>query len=311
MKHLKHAISYISVILFLFVGLQNARAQQTPAFAEYDFNPYLINGAYAGLAPSTEVSLNNSGFFNNIEGSPSSFALSIHSPFSRGKVGLGAGFIRDEIGVTTSTSAFATYSYKIFFDTKDNRPYWQIYTPNSLSFSISPGVQQFQDNLLELGIMDDPNFAANIDATIPTVGVGILLNLQSFYVGLSAPNVLGDALASNDQKLDLSSPFYGYLGYRFFSDMFEEIMIKPSMLLRSEKGAPLQIDTNVSFSYKNRFELGTGYRSNSSINLLAGVYLLKNIRAVYNYNLSFNDSPLGNTHGIIVSYLFGDGYARD
>ncbi|CAN0604832.1 unnamed protein product, partial [Ectocarpus sp. 12 AP-2014] len=38
--------------------------------------------------------------------------------------------------------------------------------------------------------MGDPNFAANIDATIPTVGVGILLNLANFYVGLSAPNIL-------------------------------------------------------------------------------------------------------------------------
>jgi type IX secretion system PorP/SprF family membrane protein len=159
--------------------------------------------------------------------------------------------------------------------------------------------------------MNDPNFAANIDATIPTVGVGILLNLANFYVGLSSTNIIGDALASNDQNLDLQSPLYGYLGYRFFSNRFEEIMIKPSVLLKQESGAPIQIDTNISFSYKNKFELGTGYRSNSSINLLAGVYLLKNVRALYNYNLTFNDSPLGNTHGIMISYLFGDGYSVD
>ncbi len=311
MKQSKFHIAIVALSLLVQFGHQNLTAQQTPTFGEYNFNPYLINGAYAGLAPSTEVTLNNSGFFNNIEGSPRSFALSVHSPFNRGKVGLGAGFIRDVIGVTTSTSAFATYSYKIFFDTKNDRPYWQIYTPNSLSFSISPGVQQFQDNLLDLGIMGDPNFAANVDATLPTVGVGILLNLANFYVGLSAPNILGDALASNDENLDLQSPFYGYFGYRFFSNQFEEIMIKPSVLLKRETGAPLQIDTNISFSYKNKFELGSGYRSNSSINLLAGVYLLKNIRAVYNYNMAFNDSPLGNTHGIVLSYLFGEGYARD
>lgn len=93
--------------------------------------------------------------------------------------------------------------------------------------------------------------------------------------------------------------------------MFEEIMIKPSLLFKREAGAPVQIDTNISFSYKNRFELGAGYRSNSSINLLAGIYLLKNIRALYHYNVTFNDSPLGNTHGIVINYLFGDGYARD
>lgn len=285
-------------------------AQQTPLFAEYNYNPYLINAAYAGLAPSTEVSLSNSGFFNQMEGSPRSFSLSLHTPLNRGKVGLGAGLIRDEIGVTTSTNAFATYSYKIFFDTKKNRPYWQIYTPNSLSFAISGGLQQYQDNLLELGITDDPNFSQNINASIPTVGLGILLNLADFYVGLSAPNVLGDKLASDD-NLNLSNAYYGYLGYRFYSNIFEEIMIKPNLLMKYENGAPFQADINIAMSYKNKFELGTGYRTNSSINLLAGIYLFKNIRAIYNYNVAFNNSPLGNTHGIIVSYLFGEGYYRD
>lgn len=309
MKQIKTYIAFIALtILVSFYGL---RAQQTPTFSEYNYNPYLINPAYAGLTPSAEISLSNSGFFGRLEGSPRSFAMSLHSPINRGKIGLGAGFIRDEIGVTTSTSALATYSYKIFFDTKSNRPYWQIYKPNSLSFAISGGVQQYQENLLELGIMDDPNFAMNVDATIPTVGAGILLNLADFYIGLSSPNILGDALASNDENLDLSSPYYGYLGYRFFSDRFEELMIKPNVLLKYENGAPLQIDLNLAVSLKNKFELGTGYRTNGGINLLAGIYLFKNIRAIYNYNLTLNDSPLGNTHGIVVSYLFGDGFASD
>ncbi|TLF46886.1 PorP/SprF family type IX secretion system membrane protein [Maribacter aurantiacus] len=298
-------------IYFLFqIDGSKLQAQQTPLFAEYNYNPYLINTAYAGLAPSTEVSLSNTGFFNQVEGSPRSFALSLHTPLNRGKVGLGAGFIRDEIGVTTSTNAFATYSYKIFFDTKKNRPYWQVYTPNSLSFAITGGLQQYQDNLLDLGIVGDPNFAQNINASIPTIGLGILLNLADFLLGFSAPNVLGDTLATDD-NLDLSNAYYGYFGYRFYSNIFEEIMIKPNVLAKYENGAPFQVDFNIAMSYKNRFELGTGYRTNSSINLLAGVYLLKNIRAIYNYNLAFNNNPLGNTHGIVVSYLFGEGYHRD
>lgn len=311
MKYFSTSIGRFCAVVALLLGSTNGMAQQTPGFGEYNYNPYLINSAYAGLAASTELALGNTGFFNSIEGSPRSFAMSIHSPLNRGKIGLGTGFIRDEIGVTTSTSAFATYSYKIFFDTKNNRPYWQIYTPNSLSFAISPGVQQFQDNLLELGILDDPNFAANINATIPTVGLGILLNLANLYVGLSTPNVLGDALASNDQELNLSNPYYGYLGYRFFSNQFEEMMIKPNMLLKYEDGAPLQIDLNMAVSFKNRFEVGAGYRSNSSFNILGGIYLLQNIRAIYHFNFAANDSPLGNTHGLVITYRFGEGFYSD
>lgn len=300
----------VSTVVIMLVMLYNLKAQQTPTFAEYNYNPYLVNSAFAGLAPTAEIGISNFGSFNQFEGSPKSFALSYHSPFNRGKIGLGAGLIRDEIGVTTSTSAFATYSYKIFFDTKKNRPYWQIYTPNSLSFSISPGVQQYQDNLLELGIMDDPNFAMNINATIPTIGLGFLLNLADIYVGLSTPNVIGDMLATDD-NVDINVPYYGYLGYRFFSNKFEELMIKPNLLLKYENGAPFQVDFNVAVSFKNRFELGSGYRTNSSINILAGIYLFKNIRALYSYNITMNNSPLGNTHGIIATYRFGEGFPKD
>ncbi len=308
MNHSKRTIALSALIIG--ISISGLKAQQTPTFSEYNYNPYLINAAFAGLTPSAEIGISNSGFFNEFEGSPKTFALSFHSPFNRGKIGLGAGLIRDEIGVTTSTNAFATYSYKIFFDTKSNRPYWQIYTPNSLSFSISPGVQQYQDNLLELGIMDDPNFAMNINATIPTVGLGILLNLANVYVGLSAPNVIGDKLASDD-NVTINVPYYGYLGYRFFSNQFEELMIKPNVLLKYENGAPFQADINIAASFRNRFEIGTGYRTNASLNIMAGIYLFKNIRAVYSYNLAMNDSPLGNTHGIIATYRFGEGFPTD
>jgi type IX secretion system PorP/SprF family membrane protein len=307
MNYFIKTISLMVSIMVFSLGTIKSNAQQTPSFGEYNYNPYLVNAAYAGLAPNAEVTLGHSGFFNQFEGSPRSFAMTLHGPINRQKMGLGIGFVRDEIGVTTSTSGFATYAYKIFFDTKNNRPYWQVYSPNTLSFAISAGLNQFQDNLLELGIMGDPNFSQNINASVPTIGAGILLNLQNLYVGLSAPNLLGDALATDD-NLDLSTAYYGYLGYRFYTNQFEELMIKPNALIKMENGAPLQIDLNLALSFKNRFEVGAGYRTNTSFNILGGIYLLKNIRAIYHYNLATNDSPLGNTHGLVITYRFGDGF---
>ena len=301
-------------VLLSLLSYNSISGQQTAVFPEYNFNPFIINSAYAGLLPTTEATLTNSGFFNSIDGSPKNFSLSFHTPINvgraKGKIGVGAGLIRDQIGVTTSTSAFVAYSYKIFFDFKDDRPYWQIYQPGTLSFGITAGVQQYQDNLLDLGIMNDPNFSQNINATIPTIGIGFLFNHARFYAGISTPNLLGDSLASDD-NLDLKSPVYGYFGYRFYNNRFEDFMLKPSVLIKSEKGAPLQIDTNISLSYRNRFEVGAGYRTSSSINLLAGVYLFNNLRFIYHYNMALKDSPLGNTHGLMLSYRFGKGYIND
>jgi len=295
-------------VLLSFLSSNSIFGQQTAVFPEYNFNPFIINSAYAGLLPNTEASISNTGF-SSFEGSPKNFSLSFHTPLNDGKVGLGAGVIRDQIGVTTSTSAFAAYSYKIFFDFKDDRPYWQIYQPGTLSFGITAGIQQYQDNLLELGITDDPRFGQNINATIPTVGIGFLFNHARFYAGISSPNILGDSLASDD-NLQIESPFYGYFGYRFYNNLFEDFMLKPSVLLKSEKGAPFQIDTNISISYRNQFEIGTGYRSNSSINFLAGIYLIQNFRLIYHYNMAFKNSVLPNIHGLMLSYRFGKGYSR-
>jgi len=227
-----------------------------------------------------------------------------------GKIGIGAGFVRDQIGVTTSTTGFLAYSYKIFFDFKDNRPSWQLYQPGALSFGITAGIQQHQDNLMELGILNDPNCSQNVNASIPNIGISLLFNHARFYAGVSTPNILGDRLASED-NLDIKSPVYGYFGYRFYSNRFQELMIKPNILLKNENGAPLQADLNVAISFKNRFEIGAGYRTTSSANLLVGVYLLENLRFIYHYNLALKNSPIGNTHGLMLSYRFGDGYAKN
>ncbi|KAA5820840.1 type IX secretion system membrane protein PorP/SprF [Algibacter amylolyticus] len=301
-----------ALIAFAVVSLiSNASfGQQTPTFSEYNYNPFIINSAYAGLTQNTEVSLSNSGFFNDFEGSPSSLSLSGHGQMNRGKVGLGAGLIRDKIGVTTSTSFFAAYSYKIFFDFESNRPYWQHYSPGVISFGITGGVQQYQDNLTELGITNDPNFAQDINTTIPTIGLSFLFNHASFYAGFSAPNIMGNSLATN-KDVKLSTPVYGYFGYRILSDAFRNIMIKPNVLIKHEKDAPMQIDFNLATSFKNKFEIGVGYRTSSSVNLLAGIYLFNNLRFIYTYNIASNNSPLGNSHGIILSIQFKEGYAID
>lgn len=310
MNFRKKTTALIAIIGLTFSILNVAFAQQTPLFSEYNYNPFIINPAYAGGTPSTEFSVSNSGYFNQFEGSPKSFAFSGHGSINKKKIGIGAGISRDEIGVTTSTRFFAAYAYKIYFDFDSDRPYWQNYHPGVLSFGITAGILQYQDNLTELGIINDNVFAEDISSTVPTIGFGFLFNHNTFYVGFSSPNVVGDALVS-DKSFNITNTYYGYFGYRLYNNLFEDLMIKPNVLLKYENGAPLQADINVAVSFKNRFEFGTGYRTSNSFNLLAGIYLFNNFRFIYNYNLATNDSPLGNTHGFILSCQLGKGFSND
>jgi len=221
-------------------------------------------------------------------------------------MGLGGGLIHDEIGVTTSTAAFAAYSYRIPLNL-DDEPYWKVQEPTGISFGLTVGFQKYRENLLGLGLGADPLLTENINATLPIIGAGIVLNYAKFYLGLSTPNLLGDRFASED-NLDLQSPFYAYTGYRFYFSQFENVLLRPNLLLKYEKGAPIQADLNLSFTINSKFEFGLGYRTNSSINLLVGTYLFDSLRLVYSYNVAGKELTMGNTHGLSINFRLNRGF---
>lgn len=281
-----------------------AYSQQTPLFPAYNYNPFIINPAYAGMTPGSVVSLSHDRYTRKVEGTPVSSALSFQSPLPNNRMGVGAAVIDDRIGVTSATTATVAYSYQLLFDLKPGRNIWGGYDKHVFSFGMTAGIQRLHENLLELGVENDPLFAENLSETIPVIGAGILYNKVGYYMGISAPNLLGGRLAAR-HNLDVAVPVYGYLGYRFFADFYKEIMITPSALVKYEGGAPLQIDVNLSANLRNHIEIGAGYRSSSSINLLVGFYAVEQLRFVYHYTIGLKRPTLGNNHGIALSYAFG------
>ena len=283
-------------------------AQQTPTFTEYNYNPFIVNSAYAGVLRDSEATLSNIGFGSpEFQGSPRSLAFTFNAPLRNEKMGLGGGVINDEIGVTSATQIFGAYSYKVILN--DNiHPYWKVYDKTFISFGLRAGALIYNQDFLSLGLQDDPNFQENVNTTLPTVGAGVLFGHGNFFGGVSIPNLLGDAL-SNQNNLKISRPVYGYTGYHFVLNRYQpDFILKPSFLFKYENGAPFQIDTNLSLSFKNAIEIGAGYRTSSTLNAFLGTYIFKNFRALYSYSQGSGDSPLGKTHGIILSYRGGAGF---
>ena len=299
---------YIFLLVFNW-GVLSVFSQQTPTFTEYNYNPFIINSAYAGVPKNSEATLSTLGLVGSqdFQGAPRSFSFTFNTPLRNEKVGLGAGIINDEIGVTSATQIFAAYSYKVFLN--DNvYPYWKVYNRSFISFGLKAGALIYNQDLLSLGIINDPNFSENIASTLPTFGASVLVGHANFFAGISIPNILGDTF-SNQDNLKLSRPIYGYTGYHFLANKYNpDYTLKPSLLFKYEQGAPLQLDLNLSLNIKNIFEIGTGYRTNSSFNAVAGFYLFKNFRALYSYTQNGGNAPIANTHGIVLSYRTGNGY---
>ena len=295
----------ILIVVVLSTGFTDAIfGQQTPIFADYSYNSVVFNPAHAGFYPGTDIVLTSRGHLNAVEGSPKNIGLTINSPIARKNMGLGAGFYSDQVGVANVTGLFAAYSYKLFFNS-DSSTWWD-YNPHVLSFGITSGFMIYNENLLDLDIQNDPNFAKNINTIIPTIGAGVFYNREHIYIGLSAPNLLKDALSS-ESNLNIETPYYLYAGFRVFTTRFKEIMINPSVLIKSVSGAPIQVDFNTKINYKNKFEIGVGYRTNSSVNFLVGLHMSNNFRLLYNYNKTVNNNSM-NTHGIVLNFRLGNGF---
>lgn len=300
-------IYYFLGVLLVQVGVLSA--QQTPMMAEYNYNTYVVNPAYAGLVSDAEIAVSHHGFLGDVEGSPQVTSINAVIPFRYKNFGLGVGFTNDKIGVTTNNSVSVSYAYRLDLD-GDSRPQWARYRTNAIAFSVTAGFRFFQDDLLSLSITDDPRLNHNVQATIPMIGVGVVYNHDRFFAGFSMPNVIGDFLSDNPDEVQITTPMYSYFGYRLFTDRFNGNTIRPNVLLKYEKGAPLQADFNVAYSYKNSLEVGVGYKTVSAFNVMLGANVLQNARIMYNFTYGFGNYILKSQHGFLLSYRFGDGYQK-
>jgi type IX secretion system PorP/SprF family membrane protein len=303
---MKNKTKIFIAVIFLAV-FYSAEAQQTPVFSSYNYNTVLINPAHAGYYENTDIAMTTNGYFNSVEGSPKNIDISVNTLTRSEKIGLAGGIAHSQVGVTYTTNFFASYSYKIFFHEDYKYGRWWAYDPNIISFGITAGAQIYDENLTKLGIENDPEFQENVHSFTPTLGVGFLYNRDRIYFGLSAPNILSGTFNS-ENNTKLKNVYYTYFGYRMFTDLFEDILINPSFLAKYVDGAPLQIDLNALVNYKNKFELGAGYRSSNTLNFLAGFHLSTNSRLIFTYNKSLESVVLPDTYGIVFNYRFGHGF---
>jgi type IX secretion system PorP/SprF family membrane protein len=234
--------------LFLVAVTYTVTGQQTPVFSSYNYNTVMINPAHAGYFDDFDVSLTTNGYFNSVEGSPRNFDIAVNALTRSEKVGLAAGISHDQIGVTNAMNFFTSYSYKIYCDSDYKYGKWWAYDPNIISFGITAGAMIYHENLSELGLENDPEFQEDINSFTPTLGVGFLYNRDAISFGVAAPNLLSSTFNSRNNT-NFRNTYYSYFGYRFFTDIFQDVLINPSFLVKYTEGAPLQADLNLLVNY--------------------------------------------------------------
>jgi type IX secretion system PorP/SprF family membrane protein len=270
---------YILLFVAFCISHASLRAQEDPLYAQYLNNPFVINPAYAGLNNVFNATVSYRKQWGGFEGSPSTAGVTVHTSLQDNKMGLGLMFVQDKTGSTKNSEAYATYAYRLHFGEK------------YLSFGLQGGFINFRDNNALLNPYDpnDPAFSGNQSVVRASIGAGIILNSERFFIGLSVPRMLKPTTMLSDVTTELYSQHLYLMGaYVFY--LSERFRFKPSVLLKGVQGAPISTDYNLSFNLDEKYSVAVFSRNFNTYGVLTQIKFGGAYRFGYSFEVPTNKS---------------------
>ncbi|NAS12888.1 PorP/SprF family type IX secretion system membrane protein [Poritiphilus flavus] len=276
------------ILALATIGLfiQQARGQQDPQYTQYLYNHSIVNPAFIiGEGGRLNAGLLYRAQWVGVEGSPR--ILNAFGQFRlNDKMQLGLSLVRDDIGsgALLEDNVYADYAYIL-----------QLGRESSLSLGLKAGFTFFNSDFEGFGFNDnmiDPAFLEPTSEVFPNIGAGAYYLNKNFYAGISALNLL------NARHLDQSDGvinrgreevhYYLTSGYTFqvLPDIFS---MRPSILARGVRGAPMILDLNINLLFYDRFEIGMGYRTSESFLSMFNFRLTPGLRIGYAHDHTVNN----------------------
>ncbi len=293
---------YRFLVLALVVLNTNLVAQQLPLYSNYMVNNYVLNPAVGGTESYFEGASTNRYQWVGIQDAPRTYILSVNGPTKSMKVGLGGLLYTDIVGPTRRTGLSLTYAYHLNLSPK-----------TKLSFGLSAGILQFRVDGSKIQLRDpsDVVITNGLQSVIsPDFGVGIYLHSTEkiWYVGASAPQMLQNKIeffnVASKSTNRLDRHYFVTGGYRFY--LSEYFKIEPSTCIKYAKPAPVQLDLGCRIIYRNKFWIGSVYRTEDAVSALCGYSTKSDLTFVYSYD--FTTSNIKNyssgSHELMISIKF-------
>ena len=270
-------------ILFSLAFLQML-AQQDALYSQYMFNQFTINPAYAGTRNSFSSVLLFRNQWSGLSGAPNTLNFSVHTPFSGKKMALGLNFIADEIGPSKNSSIMGTYAYHLQT------------SKGKLSFGLRGGFYSSSLNTSQLNFFNssDVHNTGEVYQTItPNFDFGVYYFSPKFYSGLSVNHMFDNNAENTSQtQLNLNRHFFFNTGAVFVKN--ENLVFKPSIMVRYNAGSPISFDLNTSVLFKKTIWVGLTYRSSKSLIFISEYNISDFLRVGYSYD--FDLSKLRKFH---------------
>ncbi len=280
-------------------------------YSQYMFNMLAVNPAYAGSREIISVTALGRRQWVGIEGAPESMTLSADMPIRNKDLGLGFQLFNDRLGITKNTGGFVSLAYRLRM------------RRSILAFGMQGGIEVFRASLSSVKTFNpnnpnpsqpavsDPAFSADIVEVLPNVGAGVYYSNDRFYLGFSVPHLLHNNL-DRIERSTLSRGRATQYNHLFLTTgavfpVSDQVKLKPSLLVKGVKGAPIQADINTNVWFRETVALGVSYRTERAMVGMAEVQFNQQFRLGYAYDWAFSRLGRyhGGTHEIMLRYEFG------
>ena len=287
------------LILVVFTALLSleTQAQQDPQYTQYMYNTMSVNAGYAGQRDVLSATALYRTQWVGIDGAPKTITFGIHSPLRNERIGLGLNIVRDQLGPATETNIDANVSYSIPVNESGDL---------ELSFGLKGGFHVLDTDWSKGDFQEegDPSFQQNINLTSPTLGAGLYLHSERWYLGLSVPNILTTEHYDETQASIASERFHYFLIGGYVFNLSDRTKLKPAFFVKGVSGAPLIADLSVNALFNDKLTLGLAYRWDDSVSGLAGFQITSGLFIGYAYDATTTGLSNYNsgTHEIMLRF---------
>tara|TARA_R110001583_G_scaffold118216_1_gene269438 strand:- start:53487 stop:54317 length:831 start_codon:yes stop_codon:yes gene_type:complete len=271
-------------------------AQQDPSFIFYRYNMNFVNPAYAGAEKKTEFGANVRSQWSGVNGAPETQSFLVGTYLGR-SVGLGLSIINDKTFIETQTSVALDFSYQVQWDRYTNIYFGLKASGNSYNANT--------DGLITFDIQSDPSLM-NIDGGItPNLGAGIYFQNRRLSLSISLPKILKPKRLEQDggsARLGRNR-LHMYLMGAYDIEINENLILKPSSMIRYVESAPLSIDLTIALRFNEIFELGAAYRLDEGFAGFLLFNLADSLDIGYAYEASINSTLASSNNGTHELFL--------
>ena len=236
-------------------------SQQLPHFSQYMQNDFVLNPAVAGSYDYSPVLLTFRSQWTGFNDAPTTQTVSAHTSIFE-NMGVGGFLFNDKTGPISRMGLQLAYAYHLRVGAK-----------SYLSFGVGAMMYQhvLDKSLIILDEADDNAMLGDKTRKFMADAVfGMKYTYEGFYFGFSAPQLIQSEIKINSDWMNkLVRHYFVNTGYKI--NINDDLGIEPSVLFKAVAAAPMQLDANLKFMYKDMIWLGTSYRNGDAAVIMLGV----------------------------------------